>query len=304
LFENLSVEASTLVTQAETAMYRAKEISCNLIRFFDSSTQEVLQTRFMLNEWMRQGLPDQFALHYQVQADHLGLPFGAEALLRWQHPEQGAISPAMFIPLAEDTGFIIQMGNWVLQTACEQLVLWSDKPALRHLTLSVNVSPKQFNQNDFAPRVLATLAQTGANPALLELELTEGMMLRDVETVIEKMAMLKRHGVRFALDDFGTGYSSLSYLGRLPLDKLKIDQSFVRGLHDDPSVAAIVRAVITLGQSLDIAVIAEGVETSEQCQFLQANGCREFQGYLFGRPIDLAAFEGLVRDQSAIHVFA
>lgn len=294
LFENLSVEASTLVTQAETAMHRAKEIGCNLIRFFDASTQDVLQTRFMLNEWMRQGLPDQFALHYQVQTNHLGLPFGAEALLRWHHPEQGTIPPAMFIPLAEDTGFIIQIGNWVLQTACEQLVLWAKNPAMRHLTLSVNVSSKQFNQSDLAPRVLATLAQTGANPALLELELTEGMVLRDVETVIEKIAMLKRHGVRFALDDFGTGYSSLSYLGRLPLDKLKIDQSFVRGLHDDPSAAAIVRAVITLGQSLDIAVIAEGVETTEQCQFLQTNGCREFQGYLFGRPIDLAAFEGLV----------
>jgi len=298
LFENLSVEASTLVTHAETAMYRAKETGCNLIRFFDSSTQAVLQTRFMLNEWMRQGLPDQFTLHYQVQTDHLGLPFGAEALLRWQHPEQGAISPAMFIPLAEETGFIIEIGAWVLRTACEQLVLWSDDPAMQHLTLSVNVSARQFNQKDFAQQVLATLTHTGANPLLLELELTEGMMVRDMEAVIEKMEMLKRHGVRFALDDFGTGYSSLSYLGRLPLDKLKIDQSFVRGLQDDPSAAAIVRAVITLGQSLDIAVIAEGVETTEQCQFLQTNGCQEFQGYFFGRPIDLTAFEGLVRDPS------
>lgn len=210
MFENLSVEASTLVTQAETAMYRAKEIGCNLIRFFDSSTQAVLQTRFMLNEWMRQGLPDQFTLHYQVQTDHLGLPFGARRCCAG-NTLSSAISPARFIPLAEETGFIIQIGAWVLRTACEQLVLWSDDPAMI-ITLSVNVSAKQFNQKDFAPHVLATLAQTGASPALLELELTEGMMLRDVETVIEKMEMLKRHGVRFALDDFGTGYSSLSSL--------------------------------------------------------------------------------------------
>jgi len=294
LFEDSSVEASTLVTHAETAMYRAKELGCNLVRFFDSSTQEVLQTRFMLNEWMRQGLPDQFTLHYQIQTDHQGYFFGAEVLLRWQHPVQGPISPAMFIPLAEETGFIIQIGTWVLQTACQQLVQWSTCPDMRHLTLSVNVSAKQFHQKDFAQCVLTTLAQTGANPALLELELTEGMMVRDVDTVIAKMQVLKRHGVRFALDDFGTGYSSLSYLRRLPLDKLKIDQSFVRGLQDDPSNAAIVRAVITLGQSLDIAVIAEGVETTEQCQFLQTNGCREFQGYFFGRPMALEAFEAQV----------
>jgi diguanylate cyclase (GGDEF)-like protein/hemerythrin-like metal-binding protein/PAS domain S-box-containing protein len=294
LFEDLGVDASALVSQAEAAMYRAKEAGCNEIRFFDSSTQVALQTRFMLTEWMRQGLPDQFTLHYQVQTDHRGLPFGAEALVRWQHPEQGAISPAMFIPLAEETGFIIQVGAWVLRRACEQLVLWSHNPAMCHLTLSVNVSAKQFHQKDFAHHVVTTLAQTGANPALLELELTEGMMVRDVEAVIEKMQVLKGHGVRFSLDDFGTGYSSLSYLKRFPLDQLKIDQSFVRGVINDPSDAAIVRAVITMGRNLGLAVIAEGVETSEQWHFLQTNGCQEFQGYLFGKPLDLAAFEAQV----------
>jgi diguanylate cyclase (GGDEF)-like protein/PAS domain S-box-containing protein len=300
LFKCKSVDASALVMRAEAAMYRAKEVRCNAIRFFDSTTQTTLHTRFTLTEWMRQGLPDQFSLHYQIQTNSLGAPFGAEALIRWRHPEQGPISPALFIPLAEESGFIIQIGAWVLRQACEQLVAWSHKPIMQGLTLSVNVSAKQFHQNDFAQQVIATLEQTGADPTLLELELTEGMMVRDVDAVIEKMMILKRHGVRFSMDDFGTGYSSLSYLKRFPLDQLKIDQSFVRGVMDNPSDAAIVRAVITLGQSLGMAVIAEGVESSAQCAFLQANGCKEFQGYLFGRPLDVGAFEALMRDKSQV----
>lgn len=298
LFMGMGIDASKLVTRAETAMYRAKEVRCNAIRFFDTSTQGALQNGFKLTEWMRQGLPEQFSLHYQIQTNELNMPIGAEALIRWQHPEQGGISPAMFIPLAEETGFIIQIGTWVLRTACEQLELWSNNPAMQHLTLSVNVSAKQFHQKDFAQQVLATLQQTGANPALLELELTEGMMVRDVDAVIEKMKLLKRHGVRFSLDDFGTGYSSLSYLKRFPLDQLKIDQSFVRGVLDDPCDAAIVRAVINLGQSMGMAVIAEGIETCEQFDFLQASGCKEFQGYLFGRPVAVDAFETLVHGKS------
>ena len=299
LFNDLSIDAAALVMQAETAMHQAKEVRCNAIRFFEAATQTMLQTRFKLIEWMRQGLPDQFLLHYQIQISNQGVPFGAEALIRWQHPEQGAISPAMFIPLAEESGFIIQIGAWVLQQACQQLVRWSQQPAMQALRLSINISAKQFNQKDFVSQVLATLAQTGANPALLELELTEGVMVRDVDAVIEKMLMLKHHGIRFSLDDFGTGYSSLSYLKRFPLDQLKIDQSFVRGVMNDPSDAAIVCAVITLGQSLGMAVIAEGVESDEQRDFLQAHGCQEFQGYLFGRPLAVGAFEALVHIQSA-----
>lgn len=298
LFKGLGVDASALVTQSETAMYRAKEVRCNAIRFFDSATQATLHTRFTLTEWMRTGFPGEFSLHYQIQASSLGTPFGAEALIRWRHPEQGHISPALFIPLAEETGLIMQIGNWVLHQACEQLVLWSQHPVLQTFTLSVNVSAKQFHQKDFAQKVLFALEQTGANPTLLKLELTEGMMVRDVDAVIEKMVILKRHGVRFSLDDFGTGYSSLSYLKRFPLDQLKIDQSFVRGVMENPNDAAIVRAVITLGQSLGMTVIAEGVESSEQCEFLRANGCKEFQGYWFGRPLAVEAYEALVMEKT------
>lgn len=294
LFNGVDVEPTALITRAESAMHHAKEVKYNTIRFFDAATQATLQTRFTLTEWMRQGLPQQFALHYQIQTSSQGVPFGAEALIRWHHPEQGLISPALFIPLAEETGFIVQIGSWVLQRACEQLVVWSHMSAMQHLTLSVNVSAKQFHQNDFVQQVIAALKQTGANPTRLELELTEGMMVRDVDAVIEKMVILKRHGVRFSLDDFGTGYSSLSYLKRFPLDQLKIDQSFVRGVLDDSNDAAIVRAVITLGQSLGMAVIAEGVESDAQCDFLRSNGCKEFQGYWFGRPLAVDAFEALV----------
>jgi len=294
LFDGTGVEPTALITRAETAMHHAKEVRYNAVRFFDAATQATLQTRFTLTEWMHQGLPQQFALHYQIQTSSQGVPFGAEALIRWRHPEHGHISPALFIPLAEETGFIIQIGTWVLQRACQQLVAWSQVPAMQHLTLSVNVSAKQFHQRDFVQQVIAALQLSGANPARLELELTEGMMVRDVDAVIEKMALLKSHGVRFSLDDFGTGYSSLSYLKRFPLNQLKIDQSFVRGVLEDANDAAIVRAIITLGKSLGMAVIAEGVESCEQCEFLRTNGCQEFQGYWFGRPLALQAFEALV----------
>jgi diguanylate cyclase (GGDEF)-like protein/PAS domain S-box-containing protein len=295
LFVGQEVKPDQLLKHAENAMYRAKQSGRNCIRFFDSSTQAALEARFSLITLMREGLPAQFSLYYQIQIDSSGTRFGAEALIRWQHPERGMISPAMFIPLAEETGFILPLGAWVLTQACQQLVLWANDPAMRNLTLSVNVSAKQFQQEDFTPQVLAVLAKTGANPARLKLELTEGLMLYGIDAVIEKMLTLKRLGVSFSIDDFGTGYSSLAYLKRLPLDQLKIDQSFVRDVLEDPNDAAIVRAVITLGQSLGLAVIAEGVETSEQRHFLEINGCKQFQGYLFGRPLPVAQFEALVR---------
>jgi len=205
-------------------------------------------------------------------------------LLRWRHPRRGLVPPTEFIPLAEENGLILPMGRWVLETACDQLVAWSGDPATRHLTVAVNISARQFRHPDFAREVLDILQRTGANPRRLKLELTESLLLDDLEDVIAKMSQVKIHGVGFALDDFGTGYSSLSYLKRLPLDQLKIDQSFVRDVLNDPNDATIARTIITLARSLDLAVIAEGVETRAQRDFLAGEGCHAFQGYLFGRP--------------------
>ena len=241
---------------------------------------------------IRRGLAQQqFQLYYQVQVDGRGHTVGAEALLRWPHPQRGMVPPNEFIHLAEDTGLIIPLGHWVLQTACTQLRLWSLQAHTRHLTLAVNVSARQFRQPEFADSVLQVLQDTGAPAHLLKLELTESLLVNDVEDTIAKMHALKMHGVGFSLDDFGTGYSSLSYLKRLPLEQLKIDQSFVQDLLSDPNDAAIARTVIALGHSLGLAVIAEGVETALHQEFLALAGCDAYQGYLFGRPMPVQAFE-------------
>ena len=291
IFFGDEVASSELLKRAETAMYRAKSAGRNCIRFFDAGNQTALERRFMLTTWMRQGLPEQFALHYQLQVDQRGQAIGAEALLRWQHPQQGPISPAMFIPLAEETGFIVPLGTWVLQTACQQLQDWTHHASTRHLTLAVNVSARQFHAPGYVDTVLAALESTGAPAHLLKLELTEGLMLRDIGDVIEKMHALKRTGVSFSIDDFGTGYSSLSYLKRLPLDQLKIDQSFVRDLLTDPNDVAIANTIIGLGHSLGLTVIAEGVETAAQHKVLLDMHCDAFQGYFFGRPVTASAFQ-------------
>ncbi|MFZ2219314.1 MAG: bifunctional diguanylate cyclase/phosphodiesterase [Rhodoferax sp.] len=296
LFRGSELAAEILVEHAEAAMYKAKHDGRNCIRFYDPVTQAALEARYTLIAWLHKALPHELRLYYQVQVDATGTPLGAEALIRWQHPEKGLISPAMFIPLAEESGLILPIGAWVLETACQQLALWSPDAATRHLKLAVNVSAKQFLQVDFVEVVGGALARSGANPKLLKLELTESVMVSDADAVIEKMTRLKALGVCFSLDDFGTGYSSLAYLKRLPLDQLKIDQSFVRNLLHDPNDSAIVRTVISLGQSMGLEVIAEGVETQAQCDALLANGCRQFQGYLFGRPLPLAAFEALIRN--------
>jgi EAL domain-containing protein (putative c-di-GMP-specific phosphodiesterase class I) len=233
---------------------------------------------------------NEFVLYYQIQVNQDGLPTGAEALLRWSHPKNGMVSPTMFIPLAEDTGLIIPLGKWVLNTACMQLKRWSQNPETAHLTLAVNVSQRQFHHPDFVTLVLSAIKRSGANPARLKLELTESILVEDVEATIAKMAMLKSKGIGFSLDDFGTGYSSLSYLKRLPLDQLKIDQSFVRDVFTDANDASIVRTIVALGQSLGLDVIAEGVETDAQRSFLAAQGCRAYQGYLFGRPVPIEEF--------------
>lgn len=298
LFRGSDIAPDLLVEHAEVAMYKAKHDGRDCIRFYDPATQAALEQRFNLIAMMHKALPDELRLHYQVQVDSAGVPMGAETLIRWQHPKMGLISPAMFIPLAEETGLILPIGSWVLNTACQQLARWATDPVFGHLKLAVNVSAKQFLQPDFANLVLDALSHSGANPSLLKLELTESVIINDADSVIEKMLRLKDHGVSFSLDDFGTGYSSLAYLKRLPLEQLKIDKSFVQNLLQNSNDNAIVRAVITLGQSLGLEVIAEGVETTAQRDALATYGCDHYQGYLFGRPEPLATFERKIHENS------
>jgi EAL domain-containing protein (putative c-di-GMP-specific phosphodiesterase class I) len=245
---------------------------------------------------MRKGIArEEFFLVYQAQVTSEGRVLGAEALLRWKHPRQGLVSPGEFIDLAEQSGLILPLGAWVLRTACTQLVTWSQVPELAHLHLSVNVSARQFLQRDFVQKVQAVLQRTGANPQRLKLELTESMLVQDMDDIVHKMEALRALGVSFSLDDFGTGYSSLNYLKRLPLEQIKIDQSFVRDVLTDPNDAAIAQTVIALGKSLGFAVVAEGVETQGQRDFLLTHDCHIFQGYLFSRPVSLPEFVAFVR---------
>jgi diguanylate cyclase (GGDEF)-like protein len=271
--------------RADQAMYQAKAAGRNTLRFFDPQMQADAASRTEMLVDLREALQGgQFLLHYQPQvASGRGL-IGAEALVRWQHPRRGLMLPGEFIGLAEETGLILPLGLWVLDAACKQLACWSTQPDMAHLTLAVNVSARQFHEAEFVAQVLSVLAATGANPDQLKLELTESLLIADVEGVIAKMSALKRLGVRLSLDDFGTGYSSLTYLKRLPLDQIKIDQSFVRELLTDPNDAAMAHTIVTLGHSLQMEVIAEGVESAEQHDVLSAMGCDAFQGYYFGRP--------------------
>jgi EAL domain-containing protein (putative c-di-GMP-specific phosphodiesterase class I) len=234
---------------------------------------------------------NQFHLYYQIQVDQNMHPLGAEALIRWIHPERGFISPAKFIPIAEEIGLIHPIGWWVLKTACAQLKAWQDDPCTSNLIISVNVSAKQFHQADFADQVKTALQLYDANPKLLKLELTESMLLDNIEATISSMNLLKDMGICFSLDDFGTGYSSLQYLKRLPLTQLKIDQSFVRDINVDISDRAIVHTIIAMAKSLNLEVIAEGVETKEQRELLFSLGCTNYQGYFFGKPVPIEKFE-------------
>ena len=285
MFSDTTEDVDELLKRADMAMYEAKAGGRDTVRFFNPRMQASLDARATVETDLQTALEQgHLLLHYQPQVDSAGKIFGAEALIRWEHPEKGMIMPGAFIPLAETSGQILSLGRWVLDMACMQLVAWSNNPALRHLTLAVNVSARQFHHPDFVADVLAALDTTGASSHLLELELTESLLADDIETLIEKMRVLKARGVRFSLDDFGTGYSSLSYLKRLPLDQLKIDQSFVRDLLTDPNDESIVKTILALGASLDLAVIAEGVETGAQRDSLIRLGCTRHQGYLFGRP--------------------
>lgn len=288
LFRGNALSTDELLRRADTAMYQAKAAGRNSLRFFDPEMQAAVEARTALDGDLREAiLGNQFELYYQAQVNGEGQLTGAEALLRWSHAQRGKVSPVDFIPLAEASGMILPLGHWVLQMACAQLARWASDPHKAHLTLAVNVSARQLKMPNFVEEVLAIVAHHGANPHRLKLELTESLLVEDIDDVIDKMSALKREGVSFSLDDFGTGYSSLSYLKRLPLDQLKIDRSFVRDVLTDPNDATIACTIVALARSLGINVIAEGVETEAQREFLAANGCHAYQGYLFGRPVSI-----------------
>ncbi len=292
LFDGKPVSVEDLMKRADTAMYQAKAQGRNMLRFFDPEMQAVVTAHAALEADLRKAIAErQFVVHYQPQVDSAGHVTGAEALVRWQHPTRGLVHPGEFIPLAEDTGLIQTLGRWVLETACRQLAAWALQGATAHLTLAVNVSAQQFRRKDFVDEVLETIAHAGANPRRLKLELTETQLVHNVQEFIERMKLLQDAGIGFSLDDFGTGYSSLAYLKRMPLEQLKIDQSFVRDLHAGTSDAAIARTVVALARTLGLGVIAEGVETEMQRDFLANSGCHSYQGFFFSHPLPLEEFE-------------
>jgi diguanylate cyclase (GGDEF)-like protein/PAS domain S-box-containing protein len=295
LFAHHDSSTDDLLKRADLAMYQAKAEGRNTLRFFDPEMQTAVMTRAAMEESFREALlNDQFELHYQAQVTAEGQISGAEVLLRWLHPGRGMVSPVEFIPFAEETGLILPLGRWVLETACAQLARWAMRPEMAHLSVAVNVSSRQLKHPNFVDEVLSILDHSGANPHRLKMELTESLLVDDVEDAITKMTALKAKGVGFSLDDFGTGYSSLSYLKRLPLDQLKIDQGFVKHVLTDPNDMAIAKMIIVLADSLGLAVIAEGVETHEQRNFLADLGCLAYQGFLISRPLALDTFEEFV----------
>jgi diguanylate cyclase (GGDEF)-like protein/hemerythrin-like metal-binding protein/PAS domain S-box-containing protein len=285
-----------LLRQADIAMYQSKKAGRNTIRFFDPKMQESINARVDMERDLRIALEEeQLRLHYQVQVDSLNHPIGVEALIRWTHPLRGMVSPAEFIPLAEESGLILTLGNWILDTACAQLKAWQKDVLTCNLLLSINVSARQFHQAEFVKQVKHAVRKYGINPAMLKLELTESMLLADIEDTIAVMSELQKIGIQFSLDDFGTGFSSLQYLKRLPIYQLKIDQSFVRDIASDNNDKTIVQTIIVMAHTLNIDVIAEGVETDEQRNILLASGCGYYQGYLFSKPLPVAEFERILR---------
>jgi diguanylate cyclase (GGDEF)-like protein/PAS domain S-box-containing protein len=297
LFHDRMQSVDELLKRADLAMYQAKAAGRNALRFYDPGMQAVATARATLEAELRLGLErKELRLFYQPVVDEARSMGGVEALVRWQHPQRGVLGPVEFIDMAEQSGLIIPLGQWVLQAACDQLVSWSTSFATRDLCIAVNVSASQFRQSDFSSQVLDLLSMTGANPYRLKLELTESLLLVDMDDAIEKMTELRSIGVSFALDDFGTGYSSLSYLKLLPLDQLKIDQSFVRDVLANHNDAAIVRTILALAKSMDLIAVAEGVETEAQMQFLLDHGCEAFQGYLFGGAMSVPELESLAEN--------
>ena len=297
LFDDKDKASNELLKQADIAMYQAKKAGRNALHFFDPQMQTSVNARASLESELHKALQlQQFQLHYQMQVDSEYHLIGAEVLIRWEHPERGLVPPMEFIPVAEEVGMIIPIGKWVLDTACTQIMAWQKNPLFREVSLAVNVSARQFRQPDFVSQVEAALEHHGIMPKLLKLELTESMLLEDIEEIIVKMNALKKIGVQFSLDDFGTGYSSLQYLKRLPLGQIKIDQSFVRDIVTDNNDTAIVRTIIAMAQGLSISVIAEGVENEEQRQCLLNMGCKHFQGYLFSKPLPIKQFEAQIKN--------
>ncbi|MES2261259.1 MAG: EAL domain-containing protein [Pseudomonadota bacterium] len=289
-----------LLMQADIAMYQAKQAGRNGMRFFDQGMQDSISARARLEADLRLAIEQrQFQLYYQVQVDQYGQARGAEALLRWIQPDGSFVSPGDFVPLAEETGLILPLGSWVLEEACTQLQSWQQDEAMCDLVLAINVSARQFHQAGFVEQVRAVVRAHGVRPDRLKLELTEGMLFENIEETVASMRALKEFGVRFSLDDFGTGYSSLQYLKRLPLDQLKIDQSFVRELASDQNDQAIVLTIISMARSLRLDVIAEGVETDAQQVLLEQLGCTRYQGYLYSRPVPAAAFMALLKRDDA-----
>ncbi|WP_372658095.1 EAL domain-containing protein [Hydrogenophaga sp.] len=288
-------DVTELLKQADLAMYQAKTMGRNTLCFFDPRMQATMSANAAVSSDLRNGLKDhQFVVHYQPQVNRLGAFTGVEALVRWQHPRRGLIRPADFIPVAEDTGLILPLGQWVLETVCAQLASWAQRPETSDLSAAVNVSVRQFRHPDFVDMVMSAIRRSGIRPQKLKLELTESLLADRMEITIEKMGMLKELGVTLALDDFGVGYSSLSYLKRLPLDQLKIDKGFVADVLTDPNDAAISRAIIALAQSLSLQVVAEGVETQEQRDFLARQGCDQFQGHLFAPALPIEELEAFL----------
>jgi len=300
LFRNQDNTVDELLKQTDMSMYQAKRSGRNAIRFYDPAMQAALEVRASLERDLRGALAEnQLIPYFQMQIDNAGRICGAEVLIRWRHPQRGLVSPGEFIPLAEETGLILPIGNWVLEVACSQLKAWETDPDIHDLQLAINVSATQFHQPHFVEQVRQTLFNHAVEPNRLKLELTESLVLNDIEDTIIKMQQLKRIGVSFSLDDFGTGYSSLYYLTKLPIDQLKIDQSFVRNIGEKESDAIIVQTIIGMAINLGIESIAEGVETETQRIFLEQHGCYLYQGYLFSKPVPLDEFEMQLKQSKA-----
>jgi diguanylate cyclase (GGDEF)-like protein/PAS domain S-box-containing protein len=295
IFRGDEDSANEVLKHADMAMYQAKESGRNAVRFFDPAMQLAVETRAALEADLRRALPEQqLHLYYQIQVDNNQRPLGAEALIRWIHPQRGMVSPAQFIPIAEENSLILDIGDWVIETACQQLENWAKTETTCNLILAVNVSAKQFKQVDFVEKVARLLRIYNVDASRLKLELTESVVLNDVSDVISKMHALRALKVHLSLDDFGTGYSSLAYLKQLPLDQIKIDQSFVRDIVTDPNDAVLVKTIIDMAKNFRLNVIAEGVETESQLDFLKQNGCLAYQGYLFSKPVPLERFLEIV----------
>jgi diguanylate cyclase (GGDEF)-like protein/PAS domain S-box-containing protein len=294
LFRGHQDSLDEILKQADLAMYQAKASGRNKVCFFDPAMQAEMEYRAELEKDLRAALRlQQLELYYQMQVDEGGSIIGAEALIRWKHPQRGMVPPVQFIPLAEELGIILPIGDWVIEQACAQLKAWEMNPVMRKMRISVNVSPRQLSQPYFVEQVKDAIQKSGIRASQLKLELTESFILNDVEEAIEKMQELRSIGICFAMDDFGTGYSSLAYLTRLPLEQLKIDRSFVLNIPHDKNSNVMVRTIINIANNFGMEVVAEGVETDEQLAFLRQYGCHQFQGYLFGKPVPVQEFERL-----------